>query len=190
MNFISCPTLGIYASKKSVRATYIDFWEQLVCRVPFVCDRLFSYMEQVVFQTSKTRRHLCQIAPTENPTHTHILSNGWHLQTVASPQDFASKFLQHVEDALGGIPIIAAFESRGINEYDIPLGYANFPNFLSHRRLTREQFDMLLGQVPQTSVATDDAPPPVESPPPPVVDIDYGDLEESQEWVDRLLNFG
>lgn len=129
MNFISLPTFNVYAEKDSARATLIEFVNQLIARLPFVCDRIYSYMEQDYLPSNKTAtRHIvtkrvdllrCTSATTRTGAFA-TLSNGWVLSTHNNPLGYVGE-LSRIEEALGGVPILAALETNCPNAIE---GYA------------------------------------------------------------------
>lgn len=130
MNYISCPLLNIIVSEKSARATYVAFLNELIKRIPFVCDRIYSYMDQQYLPNNSMSRHIVTLRKEILIRNINMemiraessiiveLSNGWYASVNADPRTFAKTFLARIEEALGGIPIIAIFESNGQNQYD------------------------------------------------------------------------
>ena len=125
MNYISCPLLNIVVSEKSVRATYIAFMNELINRIPFVCDRIYSYMDQDYLPGTRTvSRHFVakqyrtlfkdskQKDPESYENFTTELCNGWSAHVSNTARGYANTYLKRVEEAIN-IPIIAVLESDG-----------------------------------------------------------------------------
>lgn len=147
MNYISCPLLNIVVSEKSVRATYIAFMNQLINRIPFVCDRIYSYMEQDYFPvTSNKKRHVVaksvdtlfgyQDGMDEKTKRASsvMLCNGWYLAARQGPQECVNSFISRIEEAIG-IPIIVVFETNGKQN--------NFED-RAHRNINQVEYNLLL----------------------------------------------
>lgn len=147
MNYISCPLLNIVVSEKSTRATYIAFMNELVKRIPFVCDRIFSYMEQEYLPNNKMAvqqivtktqarlfEHASDLEGKSKDRRSAVLINGWHLATCACPTAFATNYLARVEEAIK-LPIIAVLESHG-NQNNYSGG--------AHRNIGQVEYDLLV----------------------------------------------
>ena len=150
MNYISCPLLNIVVSEKSARATYIAFMNELINRIPFVCDRIYSYMDQVFLPqvTGKVeKRHILAMdRKTLNPLETHgnnstvELVNGWFLYCHSNPWGYARTFVGRIEEAIQ-LPIIVIFErDGGQNVYDDTHG--------AHRNINKTEHDLLVLTTP------------------------------------------
>lgn len=119
MNIISLPTFNIVVSEKSARQALIQFVNKLIERLPFVCDRIYSYMEQDYLVDSKQqKRHIVAKRPellngntALQKGATAVLSNGWSLMTHDNPIGYVRITLARIEEALGGLPIIAVLET-------------------------------------------------------------------------------
>jgi len=144
MNYISCPLLNIVVSEKSARATYIAFVNELIHRVPFACDRIFSYMEQVYLpnENGKGKRHLVAmnrktLTPLESQgdLSTVELSNGWFLYAHSNPWGYARTFIKRIEEAIN-LPIMVVLERDGGNEFNEQHG--------AHYNINKTEHDLLV----------------------------------------------